>query len=297
MSATELSDILKLAPIGFPDLVAIASRLSRVPEEITALIELLESALARQKDDDIELVLAQIDELRKGHSPVVHKKWAAFCRTSEYFREYTTPFDADLSAIASLDELDDKKQLMEALVEILDSMLPIEDFESEGNFQQLLKHLQEVSPEYSEIYENDQQTKAPLGYRGWTQSAAASAATESSPIRVFFVGGNPERQSNINESIRPLIQSTFGSNVEVEFFDGTWSSNWYKVLDRIEPRLDKADVVVLSPLVRTTFGQSLRRKLNDFHIPRIACTSEGKSSTIRAIQEAVVVAEKLRAKN
>jgi len=294
ISATELSDILKLASEAFPDLVAIASRLPRVPEQMTALIELLENALSRQKDEDIELTLAQVDELRKGHSPVVHKQWADFCLTSEEFRDYITPFEANLSALVSLSELGGKEGLVAALIEILDSMLEIKDFEAEGNFQQLLKQLQEIAPEYSEFYRDDPRTKAPLEYAGWAQSAAASSATNNSPIRVFFVGGNPERQSNINDSIKPLIHTTFGSNVEVEFFDGTWSSNWYKVLDRIEPRLDKADVVVLSPLVRTTFGQTLRRKLNEFHIPRIACTSEGKSSTIRSIQEAVLVAEKLR---
>jgi len=108
------------------------------------------------------------------------------------------------------------------------------------------------------------------------------------------VGGNPERQSEINESIRGSIKEKFGTHVEVEFFESTWSSTWKRGLNRIEPKLSRADVVVLSPLVRTTFGQTLRRTLNDFHIPRISRTSEGKSSTLRSIEQAVSVAEKLR---
>jgi hypothetical protein len=265
-----------------------------VSEQIDALIELLENSLSRQNSEDIESALAQIDELRKGRSPVVHKRWAELCLNSEELREYINAFDATLSALVSLSMLDDKQGLVTALLDVLDTMLPIVDYEAEGNFQQLLEQLQEIAPEYLEFYHNDPRTKAPLEYAGWAKSPAAAIATETSPIRVFFVGGNPERQSSINEIIKPLIQTTFGSSVEVEFFESTWSSTWYKVLDQIQPKLDRADVVVLSPLVRTTFGQTLRRKLNDSHIPRISCTSEGKSATLRSIQQAVSVAEKLR---
>ena len=296
MSATEVSEVLSLTNDAYPSLVSIASRLSKVSEQIEALIELLGNALARQNSEDIEMALAHIDELRKGRSPVVHKRWAEICLNSDELREYINSFDATLSALVSLSVLDDKRSLVEALLEILDAMLPIEDFEAEGNFQQLLQQLQEIAPEYLEFYHHDPRAKAPLGYAGWAKSPAATVATETSPIRVFFVGGNPERQSSINDSIKPLIRSTYGSSVEVEFFESTWSSSWYKVLDRIEPKLDQVDVVVLSPLVRTTFGQTLRRKLNDSHIPRISCTSEGMSSTLRSIQQAVSVAEKLRNK-
>jgi tetratricopeptide (TPR) repeat protein len=292
--ASELSAILSLTTDAYPSLVAIASRLSKVSEQIDALIELLENSLSRQNSEDIESTLAQIDELRKGRSPIVHKRWAELCLNSEELREYINAFDATLSALVSLSMLDDKQGLVTALLDVLDTMLPIEDYEAEGNFQQLLEQLQEIAPEYLEFYHNDPRTKAPLEYAGWAKSPAAAIATETSPIRVFFVGGNPERQSSINEIIKPLIQTTFGSSVEVEFFESTWSSTWYKVLDQIQPKLDRADVVVLSPLVRTTFGQTLRRKLNDSHIPRISCTSEGKSATLRSIQQAVSVAEKLR---
>ena len=297
MSASDISKALKLAPEAFAELLAIASHLPKVAEQITSLIELLENALARQKADDIELVLTGIDELRKGHSPVVHRLWADFCRKNEDFRDYITPFEANLSALASLSEVGDKESLVASLLEILDSMLNIENFEEEGNFQQLLQQLQEIAPELSEIYSDDPRTKAPLEYAGWTQSPAARDASSTTPIRVFFVGGNPERQATINEDIKTLVHERIGSHVEVEFFENTWSSNWHKVLERIEPKLDRVDVVVLSPLVRTTFGQTLRRKLNDLHIPRISCTSEGKSSTLRSIEQAVTVAEKLRTKS
>lgn len=297
LTSLDLAEVLKLAPTTFDDLVALSSRLPKVAERIASSILLLEDALSRQKDADIESALSQIDDLRNGHSPVVHKQWAEFCFTNDDFREYINPFEANLSGLVSLGELDDKDALVERLIQILDSMLNVETFEEEGNFQQLLKHLREVAPEYSEIYGDDPRTKAPHTYTGWVQSIAASSATEKSPIRVFFVGGNPERQSIINEGIKPEITALFGSQVEVEFFESTWLSTWNKVLNRIEQNLDRADVVVLSPLVRTTFGQTLRRKLNDLHIPRIACTSEGKSSTIRSIKEAVRVAERLRTKS
>ena len=113
-------------------------------------------------------------------------------------------------------------------------------------------------------------------------------------MTVLFVGGNPERQNEINREAKSEFERKFNGAVHIEFHVPGWGSSWMDAIHKIERQLPTADAVVVMPLTRTTFGRTLRRKLNDVHVPRISCTAEGKASTMRAIDEAVRVAHKLR---
>ena len=294
LTKNELERVFQSLPSCSKQVARLSHRISNQVDRLAILLPILEDALIRSHAEDLEFILGEIDELRNRQSTEAHRMWAEFCRSNKYFRDYLGKFEANVSAISSLSLIPDTSDLVQVLISVLDEMLPITNFEDEANFSQLLSQLSSVAPEYVNIYEEDPRAAAPATYTRWEKSQAASDARESTPVRILFVGGNPERQSEINTNARSEIESKFGSKVELDFQIPGWGSNWMDVIQRIEQKLSKVDAVVLMPLTRTTFGQTLRRKLNDAHVPRISCTAEGKTSSVRAIEEAVNIARRLR---
>ena len=294
LSKSTLEAVFAAAPATLSHIALMTRRLSNQVDRMSILLPLLGDAILRSAPDDIEMVLDQIDDLRGKHSPEAHKMWAKYCRTNQSFREYLGTFEADLSAISSFTEVAEKTELEEMLISVLEGMLPIQDFESEGNFAQLLQQLESIAPEYADFFQDDPRTKAPTSYTRWSKSQAATAANPSTPVTVLFVGGNPERQNEINRDAKSEVERMFNGDVHVEFHVPGWGSSWMDTIHKIERQLPTTDAVGVMPLTRTTFGRTLRRKLNDVHVPRISCTAEGKASTIRAVEEAVRVARKLR---
>lgn len=104
-------------------------------------------------------------------------------------------------------------------------------------------------------------------------------------VYVLYIGGN-ETQMAYEAGIRSeLIREYPG--LKVEFYFPGWSSNWNVHLDRVRPKIFQANAVVLSTMVRTQFGESVR-SLCDSSAPWFPCTGRGKTSLKRSIEAAAL---------
>ncbi len=100
---------------------------------------------------------------------------------------------------------------------------------------------------------------------------------------ILFIGGN-EIQAQYNASVINDVKKEC-PGVEIQFINPGWSSNWNKHLDDIRHRLPEVNAVVLSPLVRTQLGRSIRKECDDTK-PWFPCTGRGKASIVRSIMNA-----------
>lgn len=110
---------------------------------------------------------------------------------------------------------------------------------------------------------------------------AGCPLANGTPVSVLYIGGN-ETQIAYEDSIRGSLHSRY-PGLKVEFYFPGWSSKWNVQLDQVRPKLFQADVVVLSKMVRTQFGQHIRA-LCDSSRPWFPCTGKGKQSLTRSIE-------------
>jgi tetratricopeptide (TPR) repeat protein len=103
------------------------------------------------------------------------------------------------------------------------------------------------------------------------------------PIHILVVGGN-EVQAQYDEAIIAHYRST-AAWVTVEFMHTGWSSNWGEKVEEFKRRVVRADGVVLIYLMRTEFGRSIRKHMNNR--PWRGCGGKGRDSIQRAIDQAV----------
>jgi hypothetical protein len=106
---------------------------------------------------------------------------------------------------------------------------------------------------------------------------------------VLYVGGN-ETQMAYEDRLRREIGEEH-PDLELTFYFPGWSSNWGAQLEIVKSAADRADVVVINPLVRTQFGRGLRAHCNAAH-PWLPCTGRGFDSLKNAILRAAAWAAK-----
>lgn len=132
--------------------------------------------------------------------------------------------------------------------------------------------------------ESDVQTLRGLIPREGAESNSADCLLRAgSSVKVIFIGGN-EVQMAYEDGIRAALRENF-PGLEVDFYFPGWDSSWNIHLERVRPGIMEADVVVLSPLVRTQFGAHVRR-ICGVNRPWFPCTGKGKASMQRSIEEA-----------
>jgi hypothetical protein len=101
--------------------------------------------------------------------------------------------------------------------------------------------------------------------------------------RILFVGGN-ETQAQYKGDVAREVKE-FSPHLEIEFINPGWSSNWNQSLEDIRRRLPGVDALVLSPLVRTQLGRSIRKECDD-EKPWFPCTGRGRASIVRSVMNA-----------
>jgi hypothetical protein len=106
---------------------------------------------------------------------------------------------------------------------------------------------------------------------------------ESLGGKILFVGGNETQAQYRADVIREV--KTACPHLEIEFINPGWSSNWNKHLDDVRQQLPRMDAVVLSPLVRTQLGRSIRKECDESK-PWFPCTGRGKASIVRSVMNA-----------
>ena len=102
-------------------------------------------------------------------------------------------------------------------------------------------------------------------------------------VRILYIGGNETQE----RYIEPLKKDwhTSWPGLQAEFYLPGWDSGWDVHWDKIGPKISTFSAVVLSPLVRTQFGRTVRRNCNE-NTPWFSCTGRGKASIKRSVENA-----------
>lgn len=111
--------------------------------------------------------------------------------------------------------------------------------------------------------------------------------------RILVVGGN-ETQARYDDDVKATIAAQYGDHITVDFIHTGWTSNWKKHLDDVSRRLPQVDAVVISRMIRTTFGFQVRRRLAGR--PWRLCGATGKGRLKDLIIELAEELEKTQSK-
>ena len=126
-------------------------------------------------------------------------------------------------------------------------------------------------------------------------ASVATAAELPSPLpdarelkaTIFFVGCD-SLHADFREAVVDAIQADHPNSL-VKFVLPGWGSSWARILKSMEPRLERADAIVLTRFVRTHLGRTVRRIASEKSIPWVACTGQGRTSIERSIRQAITV--------
>lgn len=103
--------------------------------------------------------------------------------------------------------------------------------------------------------------------------------------RVLYIGGNETQEAYQARLTSEL--SNAHPELGVDFYFPGWSSNWSSVWPKVRTMIEKSDVVVISPMIRTHFGRRLRAYCNSER-PWLPCSGRGYDSLKKSILRAAV---------
>ncbi|NDB94672.1 MAG: hypothetical protein EBZ78_00660 [Verrucomicrobia bacterium] len=102
-------------------------------------------------------------------------------------------------------------------------------------------------------------------------------------LKILFVGGNETQERYISPLLKEWASTWPG--LDVEFYMPGWDSSWNHHWELVRPKIQTSCAVVLSPLVRTQFGRTVRKNCDE-GTPWFSCTGRGKASIKRSVEEA-----------
>ncbi len=252
---------------------------------------ILRFSLADSQIDLASGALDQLEELAHTWDGYVDRFLALLDSAANYSPAWE-PFEAE-EAIVRL--LEAQGRLGEASVYLQHQFWKVRaehSRESRAEAQRILERLREWHRPEEEI--------APLHLPEAIEATAAEVdeyeseeqALRSGPIiRLLFVGGD-ERQARHDESVSKDLAENYPS-IKVEFEHPGWGSNWKPLSDRIETHLRDFHALVLSNLLRTNMGRSLR-KMCDAETPWFACSGNGPGMITDSIVRAAMQVVRLR---
>ena len=148
-------------------------------------------------------------------------------------------------------------------------------------------------PEIEEIPEIEPPPPSDIGLGTGSGDEVVEELDPDAPIVIVYVGGD-EQQARIQKSVNDHVQGRYGGLVKVEWVHIDWGANWPKDAARVDAFLHSgADAVVLLQWLRTNMGKRVRKSCGEHDVPWVSCTG-GRTSSIRAIDEAVQVVCRLR---
>jgi hypothetical protein len=101
--------------------------------------------------------------------------------------------------------------------------------------------------------------------------------------RVLYIGGNETQEAYQARLTSEL--SNAHPELGVDFYFPGWSSNWSSDWPKLRKMIEKSDVVVISPMIRTHFGRRLRAYCNAER-PWLPCCGRGYDSLKKSILRA-----------
>ena len=236
--------------------------------------------------------------------------------------EFLKPFEENLIAVLSkevINGMDREASLratsewMQLLMDLLDvvSMEPSDDFEIASepkSFNTWLAHA---------AWSFEHRIWKPKKYKPKSEIDAlpAAAITEDLPdaasgskyvepdktykpvseVKIIFAGGDWKLAKH-NHSIEKEFQAQYEDLISIEWFHVDHSNSWPKEASKIANKLADSDALILSPIIRTTMGEHLRKEASKNDVPWLACNG-GKTSMSRSIHNAIQVVCKSREKS
>lgn len=115
--------------------------------------------------------------------------------------------------------------------------------------------------------------------------SAQKRLKEGQEVSILYIGGNETQEAYVDKITKEL--SGDYPRLHVSFYFPRMDSNWNVHLDKIRPKIGTNNALVLSNLIRTGFGQHVRKLCND-ECPWFACTGRGKQSLKNSIEKAAI---------
>lgn len=284
---------LERFPNHLAGLLPLAQRVSPLNVRVRLLFSFLDEALLRQDSAEIENVIDAIEQVLQQGSNAVWEAWGDYISQSESLTAHLGGwYAANNVAIACYRNANSEAKQREAFERAIEGLLPVQTLHDQARLQILLDEFESIDSGLAKLYRDDQSSKPLQPYVPFVASAEA-AQNSVAPVRVLFVGGTAEEQGRRENDIVAKINQNFGKQVEVKFVYpgfGTYTDT----LNQVKRDLEAYEVLVLMPLVRTTFGRHVRRVVDTQRRPWVACTGNGVASMVNAISEAVNVANALR---
>jgi len=157
--------------------------------------------------------------------------------------------------------------------------------EDDHIFQIEARNVIQRMQEYLEDYPTDGFSLDDLRNSFGSESTPTPApkALRTTQVRILYIGGN-ETQERYIEPLKKDWRNSW-PGLQAEFYLPGWDSGWDAHWDKIGPKIPTFSAVVLSPLVRTQFGRTVRRNCNE-NTPWFSCTGRGKASIKRSVENA-----------
>jgi len=147
----------------------------------------------------------------------------------------------------------------------------------------ILERIRELNTESQEEF---QKLSSLLSAKNLTEDKITQMDSPAEVNMSLLLIGGDETQASYQADILSHFAKKM-PRLKVDFVFSGWSSNWIYDYENINKRLDKYGAVILSPYVRTTLGQRVRKLCNERKKHRYNCTGKGKTFIIRSIESAV----------
>lgn len=246
-------------------------------ERFELLISATVGAGAAGRAAVVESYVERIDELVAGAcKPELDRQWASLLARDVALRELIGPASAEAQRIEILRRIGAHAEACAIAVDLFHRSV---SETIQGFFpKDLLGLLEEL--DYEQELVADLERRLPL---------EPQTTCSDVPATILFIGGN-EKQAAYKSELEADLRTSFGDAVTVEWHFPGWSSNWFKIVDRVEPRLTEFDALVLMTFVRTNLGRRMRAAAGSVGLPWISCTGHGRQSLLRSVERAVQVA-------
>jgi hypothetical protein len=242
---------------------------------------ILKEALRDNQYDLATIVLDKLEGLAHDWSGY-SDRFLNILEDPERYSPAWQPGEADEAKIRLLEA----KGQFEAASQLLQNRfwkrLSDQSYEAQAELSGIIEHLREIRRPQNEIAPLEDHLPSPEGAEGEEADEIVKSLADGARVNILFVGGD-ERQAQHDQTIIDKLKEYPG--ITVEFEHPGWGSNWKPICDRIESRLRDYDAIVLSPLVRTNMGRSIRN-VCDEQTPWFACPAHGPEFVARTIEQA-----------
>ncbi|MDC0159958.1 hypothetical protein OAJ07_00680 [Gemmatimonadales bacterium] len=203
-------------------------------------------------------------------------EYAELIESEEHFDSVWTPQEAAWSRVSILDSLGRTAEARHLLHDEFFRVVSRQDFgflqEAEGitDRLELMGATEELIHQLRRRLDAQRERDDPEG----VQHSASS-------VSILFVSA-PQPSQAVKDQVEALLNDSRPDS-SVHFISTEWGGNWVRHLDDVTRLLRKVDAIALSRLVRTRFGQKVRKKASEFKKPWVHCPGQGTKQIANSV--------------